>query len=204
MSRRDCMIVARLRKAARLSSPKSYVAIAAVGRASARLRVRRSLRRRPGTQCLGQRALNEPSRRVRCDRCGCADRFDDWPDVIAEQKNVMNLCCEIFYLEYNSLYGEHLLVPEYSLRFQHKGTCSGRESTSGIRCPRSYRTLRDGFFLDTFSQALRARSPSQTTAHPKPCTCATNRCDRDVGLAESGYDRCVPMGRGLQLFRNRL
>src|SRR5208282_4956153 len=77
MSRRDCMIVARLRKAARLSSPKSYVAIAAVGRASARLRVRRSLRRRPGTQCLGQRAPNEPSRRVRCDRCGCADRFDD-------------------------------------------------------------------------------------------------------------------------------
>ncbi len=44
------------------------------------------------------------------------------------------------------------------------------------------------------SQALRARSPSQTTAHPKPCTCATNRCDRDVGLAESGYDRTVPPG----------
>ena len=40
------MIVARLRKA--------YVAIAAVGRASARLRVRRSLRRRPGTKCLRQ------------------------------------------------------------------------------------------------------------------------------------------------------
>jgi hypothetical protein len=31
---------------------------------------------------------------------------------------------------------------------------------------------------------------------------ATNRCDRDVGLAESGYDRCVPTGRGLRLFRN--
>jgi hypothetical protein len=71
------MIVARLRKAARLSSPKSYVAIAAVGRASARLRVRRSLRRRPGTKSLGQRALNEPSRRVRCDRCGCAESLRD-------------------------------------------------------------------------------------------------------------------------------
>jgi hypothetical protein len=44
------------------------------------------------------------------------------------------------------------------------------------------------------SQALRARSPSQTTAHPKPWTCATNRCDRDVGLAESGYDHAVPPG----------
>ena len=76
------MIVARLRKA--------YVAIAAVGRASPRLRVRRSLRRRPGTKCLAQRAPNEPSRRVRCDRCGCTDRFDDWPDVIAEQRNAVN------------------------------------------------------------------------------------------------------------------
>jgi hypothetical protein len=31
------------------------------------------------------------------------------------------------------------------------------ENTSGIRCARSYRTLRDGSFQGRFSQALRAR-----------------------------------------------
>ena len=40
------MKVARLRKA--------YVAIAALGRANPWLRVRRSLRRRPGMKCLGK------------------------------------------------------------------------------------------------------------------------------------------------------
>jgi hypothetical protein len=107
------MIVARLRKAARLSSPKSYVAIAAVGRASASFGCAVGLRRAQSSRCEGDLArsawdrcaLNEPSRRARCDRCGCADRFDDWPDVIAEQKNITNLCCVVFYLEYNSLDG---------------------------------------------------------------------------------------------------
>ena len=74
----------------------------------------------------------------------------------------------------------------------------------GLGTPDHIRLGGDGFFPGTLSQALRARSPPQTTAHPKPWTCATNRCDRDVGLAESGYDRCVPTGRGLQLFRNSL
>src|SRR5215471_4879221 len=31
------------------------------------------------------------------------------------------------------------------------------KNTSGIKCARSYRTLRDGFFLGTLFQALRAR-----------------------------------------------
>ena len=59
----------------------------------------------------GTGAPNEPSRRVRCDRCGCADRFDDGPDVIAEKNNVLNICCAIFYLGDHSLHGKHLLVP---------------------------------------------------------------------------------------------
>ena len=43
-----------------------------------------------------------------------------------------------FYLGYNSLHGEHLLVPEYSLRFQHKGTCSG--AASGRHMPQPLAT----------------------------------------------------------------
>jgi hypothetical protein len=48
-------------------------------------------------------------------------------------------------------------------------------------------SLRDGSLLFTPFQALRARSPSRTTAHPKPSVCNTTCSDRDVGLAESGY-----------------
>ena len=71
---------------------------------------------------------------------------------------------------------------------------SGQSSNRSAHPHRSHRTLGDGSFGAHLSQALRARSPSQTTAHPKPCTCPTNRCDRDVGLAESGYDHAVPPG----------
>src|SRR5271166_4657570 len=31
-------------------------------------------------------------------------------------------------LRYNSFHGKHFLVPEHSLRFQHKGTCLGPQS----------------------------------------------------------------------------
>jgi hypothetical protein len=48
-------------------------------------------------------------------------------------------------------------------------------------------SLRDGSLLFTPFQALRARSPSRTTAHPKPSVYNTTCSDRDVGLAESGY-----------------
>src|SRR5271166_4094722 len=36
----------------------------------------------------------EPSRRVRCDSCGCAHRFDDWSDGIsnAKTKNIYVVC----------------------------------------------------------------------------------------------------------------
>jgi hypothetical protein len=43
---------------------------------------------------------------------------------------------------------------------------SGQSSNRSAQPHRSHRTLRDGSFGGALSQALRARSPSQTTAHP--------------------------------------
>jgi hypothetical protein len=70
-------------------------------------------------------------------------------------------------------------------------TARQRLIASGID---SYRTLRDGFRYLRVSQAFHAGSPSQTTAHPKRWVGKTNRYDRDVGLAESGYYHLVPPG----------
>jgi hypothetical protein len=47
---------------------------------------RSAARRAHGTKCLGQRHPEAPSRRVRCDSCRCARRFDDWSDEISNAK----------------------------------------------------------------------------------------------------------------------
>ena len=45
-----------------------------------------------------------------------------------EFKNSKILCCMVSDLRYNLFLWQHFLVPEHSLRFQHKGTCFGPES----------------------------------------------------------------------------
>src|SRR5271166_6622904 len=42
-----------------------------------------------GTKCLGQRHPKERSRRVRCDSCRRAHRFDDWSDEISLASRVL-------------------------------------------------------------------------------------------------------------------
>ena len=58
----------------------------------------------------------------------CADRFGGWSDEISNTKTE-NIYVVLF-LAYDtiSFHGKHFLVPEHSLRFQHKGTCLGPES----------------------------------------------------------------------------
>src|SRR5271165_2545367 len=70
----------------------------------------------------------EPSRRVRCDSCRCAHQFDDWRDEISNAKTEkIYVVCFLAY-DTTSFHGKHFLLPEHSLRFQHKGTCLGPES----------------------------------------------------------------------------
>src|SRR6202030_1082326 len=87
-----------------------------------------------------------PSRRVRCDSCRSAHRFNDWSDEISNTKT------------------ETETMAHMSTR-----------NTSGIRCARSYRTLRDGSFAGRFPR------------HFVP-----------------GYDRCCPSGTRWQTFRNSI
>jgi hypothetical protein len=63
------------------------------------------------------------SRRVRSDSCRCAHRFDDWSDEGSNMKTE-------------------------TANTAHMST----RNTSGIRCARSYRTLRDGSFEGRFAR----------------------------------------------------
>jgi len=75
-----------------------------------------------------------------------------------------------------------------------------RKMPLGLRARDHIRLGGDGPFQGTLSQALRARPPSQTTARPTARGSATTYCGRDVGFAESGYDRRVPTGRACNHF----
>src|ERR1700736_445514 len=95
-----------------------------------------ALRNVPEGRCDRSRARSawdsatpkEPSRRVRCDSLRCAHRFDDWSDEISSTKTEKIYVVWLLAHDTISFHGKHFLVPEHSLRFQHKGTCLGPES----------------------------------------------------------------------------
>jgi hypothetical protein len=93
-------------------------------------------------------------------------------------------------------------------RVQCNGTIAGSRLADALACPkekllsniatsnRSYRSLRDGSFR-TVSLAVNCQVAFADYGAPELGICATKCCDRDVGLAESGYYHLVPARQNL-------